>query len=137
MKSFLLLGVMSFLFFNAFGQRIKIDTITKMSMEFPPQPKEGLQNFKNYVLQEYKISKKMDTRSLKGKIICSFILEKDGSFSDIKVLEHLGSGTAKEAIRVLQKYSSNYKWIPRIQAGRYVRDIKEIAIAIVLDLKSN
>jgi len=126
---------MSFLFFNGFGQRIKIDTITNMSMEFPPQPKEGLQNFKNYILKEFKISKKMDKRSLKGKIICSFIVEKDGSFSDIKVLEHPGCGTAKEAIRVLQKYSSNYKWIPRIQAGRYVRQFKEIAI--VLDLKIN
>ena len=135
MKSFLLLGVMSFLFFNAFGQRIKIDTITKMSMEFPPQPKEGLQHFKNYMLNEFKISREMENRRLNGKIMCSFIVEKDGSFSDIKVLEDLGCGTAKEAIRVLQKYSSNYKWIPRIQGGRYVRDLKEIAI--VLDLKSN
>ncbi|WP_149913294.1 energy transducer TonB [Sphingobacterium cavernae] len=135
MKSFLLLGVMLFLFFNAFGQRIKIDTITKMSMEFPPQPKEGLENFKNYMLKEFKISKEMNKRSLKGQIICSFIVEKDGSFSDIKVLEDPGCGTAKEAIRVLQKYSSNYKWIPRILGGRYVRDLKEIAI--LLDLISN
>ncbi|MGN0002450.1 MAG: energy transducer TonB [Sphingobacterium composti] len=135
MKSFLLLGVMSFLFFNVFGQRVKIDTITKMSIEHPPQPKEGLQNFKNYMLKEFKISREMDNRGLKGKIMCSFIVEKDGSFSDIKVLEDLGCGTDKEAIRVLQKYSSNYKWIPRIIGGRYVRDLKEIAI--LLDLKSN
>jgi len=55
---------------------------------------------------------------LKGKVIVSFVVEKDGSLTDIKVIRDIGFGTGNEAIRVLRK---GPKWTPAVQNGRNVR----------------
>jgi protein TonB len=59
-----------------------------------------------------------DEPGLKGKVIVSFVVEKDGSLTDIKVLKDVGFGSGKEAIRVLNK---GPKWTPAEQNGRKVR----------------
>ena len=59
-----------------------------------------------------------DQTTLKGKIYTTFIVEKDGSLSDIKVLRDLGFGTKEEAIRVL---NNSPKWTPGKQNGKLVR----------------
>ena len=43
-----------------------------------------------------------DEEGLNGKVFVSFVVEKDGSLTDIKVLRDIGYGTGKEAIRVLK-----------------------------------
>ncbi len=55
---------------------------------------------------------------LKGKVVVSFVVEKDGSLTDIKVLKDIGYGSGKEAERVLRK---GPKWTPAEQNGRKVR----------------
>ncbi|MGI4020793.1 MAG: energy transducer TonB [Janthinobacterium lividum] len=53
-----------------------------------------------------------------GRVIVSFVVEKDGNLTDIKVLRDIGGGCGPEAIRVLQK---SPKWTPGIQNGKPVR----------------
>ena len=59
-----------------------------------------------------------EEEGLKGKIYISFIIEKDGSLSDIKVIRDIGYGTGLEAIRVLRK---SQKWICGEQNGKKAR----------------
>ena len=59
-----------------------------------------------------------DEPGLKGKVTVSFVVEKDGSLTDIKVLKDVGYGSGKEAERVLRK---SPKWTPAEQNGRKVR----------------
>ena len=59
-----------------------------------------------------------DEPGLNGKVVVSFVVEKDGSLTDIKVLKDLGYGTGKEAERVLRK---GPKWNPAVQNGKNVR----------------
>ncbi|WP_454804447.1 energy transducer TonB [Mucilaginibacter phyllosphaerae] len=56
--------------------------------------------------------------NVQGRVVLTFVVERDGSLTDIKVLRSLGSGTDEEAIRVLKK---SPKWKPGIQNGRPVR----------------
>ena len=65
---------------------------------------------------------------MKGKIFIQFVVEKDGSLTDIKVMRDLGYGTGAEAIRVLKK---SPKWKPGIQNGRAVRVLYSLPISIV------
>ena len=46
---------------------------------------------------------------LKGKLLVTFIVEKDGSLSNIKINKDLGYGMGDEAIRVLKL---SPKWTP-------------------------
>lgn len=52
------------------------------------------------------------------KVIIQFVVDVDGSVSDIKPLTDLGFGMEKEAMRVLQKAT---KWEAAIQNGRKVK----------------
>ena len=48
----------------------------------------------------------------------SFVIEIDGTLTDIKVIKDIGYGTGEEAIRVL---SLCPKWIPGEDGGKKVR----------------
>ncbi|MFD0749739.1 energy transducer TonB [Mucilaginibacter calamicampi] len=53
-----------------------------------------------------------------GKVWISFVIEKDGTLTDIKVLKAAGYGMDEEALRVLKKAPA---WTPGIQRGKPVR----------------
>ncbi len=55
---------------------------------------------------------------IQGKVILSFIIEKNGNLSQIKVIRGIGSGCDQEAVRVL---SRSPQWDPGIQNNQPVR----------------
>jgi protein TonB len=57
-------------------------------------------------------------RGIEGKVLISFIIEKDGRLSNIKILRGIGYGCDEEAIRVLEK---SPEWKPGIQNKQKVR----------------
>jgi periplasmic protein TonB len=89
-----------------------------------PQFPGGLQEFYNYVGNTYR--RPADDK-LHGKIFVTFVVEKDGSLGDIKVLRDIGHGTGKEAIRVLKNCP---KWIPGEQNGKKVRVLYSVPIQL-------
>lgn len=84
----------------------------------------GLQEFYNYVGKNFKVP---NVKDLKGKIFVTFVVEKDGSITDVKVIRDIGYGTKEEAIRVL---TQSPKWIPGEQSGKKVRVIYSLPISI-------
>jgi protein TonB len=54
-----------------------------------------------------------------SSVYVAFVIEKDGSMTDVKVLRNPGYGLGKEAIRVLK--SLRTKWKPGIKDGQPVR----------------
>jgi len=63
-----------------------------------------------------------------GKVYVTFVVEKDGSLTDIKVLRDIGYGTGKEAVRVLEL---SPKWLPGEQNGQKVRCTYSLPISIM------
>ena len=55
---------------------------------------------------------------IQGRVICTFIVETDGSLSDVKVMRGLDPNLDREALRVMQAMP---KWIPGKQNGKVVR----------------
>jgi periplasmic protein TonB len=66
---------------------------------------------------------------VQGKVFFTFIVEKDGSISNIKLLRGIGAGCDEEAERVLALMP---KWKPGRQNGREVRVQFNMPIAFVL-----
>jgi beta-lactamase regulating signal transducer with metallopeptidase domain len=75
----------------------------------------GLQAFFKFVKKEYKIPSGFKG---KGNLIASFVVETDGSLSDIKIVKDLGKGTAEEFLRLLK---TSPKWQPGTLNGKAVR----------------
>ena len=59
-----------------------------------------------------------EENGIQGRVICTFVVERDGSISDVKVIKSVDPSLDKEAIRVLK---SMPKWIPGKQNGSAVR----------------
>lgn len=55
---------------------------------------------------------------IQGKVYVQFVVEKDGSIGDIKIVREPGGGTGEEAIRVMKL---SPKWIPGTLASKPVR----------------
>jgi len=55
---------------------------------------------------------------IQGRVICSFVVEKDGSITDVQVVRGVDPSLDKEAVRVIQ---SMPKWKPGKQRGKPVR----------------
>jgi protein TonB len=61
-------------------------------------------------------------------VIVSFVIEKDGSMTDIKVLRNATPSIDREAIRVLK--SLRIKWKPGIKNGKPVRTEYKLPIKV-------
>ena len=93
-------------------------------IEVKPDFPGGMDKFNQFVAKNYQTP---EEEGLKGKVYVTFVVEKDGSLTDIKVLRDIGYGTGKEAIRVLNKCP---KWTPGEQNGKKVRCTFSLPISI-------
>ncbi len=57
-------------------------------------------------------------KQIEGVVYVSFVVEKDGSISDVKVLRGIGEACDKEAVRVVQNMP---RWEPGRHRGKPVR----------------
>ncbi|TSD63884.1 TonB family protein [Inquilinus sp. KBS0705] len=89
-----------------------------MAVEQQPTFPGGQIAFEKYIAKNIKYPTKARESKTEGRVIITFVVEKDGSLSDFKVVRGLGNGTDEEALRVLQQ-SPN--WKPGVQNGRLVR----------------
>ncbi len=93
-------------------------------IEVKPDFPGGIEKFYKFVGNNYQTP---EEDGLKGKVFVSFVVEKDGSLTDIKVIRDIGYGTGKEAIRVLNKCP---RWTPGEQNGKKVRVLYSLPITI-------
>lgn len=104
--------------------KIVEDNTVYSAVEVRPDFPGGIQKFYDFVGRNYRAP----DEDVKGKVYVQFVVEKDGTLTDIKVMRDLGYGTGAEAIRVLKK---SPKWKPGIQNGRPVRVLYSLPISIV------
>ena len=98
-------------------------------IEVQPEFPGGWGKFGQYVQKNYR-TPEVD-QDLKGRVFVEFVVEKDGSLTDIKVVRDLGFGTGAEAIRMLK---SAPKFKPGVQNGKTIR--VRYSLPIMLDIKS-
>lgn len=94
------------------------DAISFASVEKLPSFPGGEVGFSNFMAKTIRYPKVARDENIQGRVIINFIVEKDGTLNDIKVLHDIGGGCGPEAIRVL---SESPTWNPGIQDGKQVR----------------
>ncbi len=94
--------------------------------EFPG----GIHKFYDIIGKTYSYPKAAKEAGVQGRIVLNFVVEKDGTLSNIKVLRDLGYGTGDEAKRILQQ---SLKWNPGIQKGKPVKVSYTLPIMLNLE----
>jgi len=85
--------------------------------EMPSFP-DGDKAMHEYLRKNIQYSDEMEESCVQGRVIISFVVEKDGSLTDFKVVKSVDPAYDKEALRVVK---SMPKWIPGSQNGVKVR----------------
>lgn len=99
------------------------------SVDKLPQYPGGIDAFRADVGNKFKTPEMDEARTV--RIFVSFVVEKDGTLTDIKVLKNPGFGLDKEAIRVLK--SMKTKWEPGMVKGQPVRTSYTLPITVKME----
>ena len=128
MKNFLLLAIsfFSFQFSNAQEPTSQSqDTIYDFKeVDIKPEYPGGMEAFYKFIAKNFKTP---EEEGLNGKIVTTFVIELDGSITDIKVLQDIGYGSGAEVLKVL---SLSKKWIPAKVNDIPVRVLYQFPITI-------
>jgi protein TonB len=90
----------------------------------------GMSKFYDYVKKNLDYPKSAKKMGVEGKVFVQFVINKDGSVTDVQAIKGIGSGCDEEAVRVV---SASPKWTPAKQRGATVR--QKMVIPIVFKLK--
>ena len=99
--------------------------------EVAPKFPGGDTELMNYIHNEMVYPEACIKEKKQGRTIISFVVEKDGSLSDYKILRHVHDDMDKEAIRIVK---SMPKWTPAIKDGKYVRCKYTMPVTFKLDM---
>jgi len=104
------------------------------AVEQEPEFIGGSQKFNEFLASNIKYPASMRNNGLQGKAIVTFIIEKDGSLSNVKALAGPNQDAEDEAVRVVTLTSG--KWMPGLQNHHYVRVQYTVPIAFSLEDKT-
>lgn len=89
-----------------------------ITVEIMPTPVGGMPAFMKWVSENYSFPQSALEQGVSGVIEVSFVVERDGSLTDIAVKRDMKFDTGEAAINLLKKAK---KWKPGVQNGRAVR----------------
>ncbi len=95
-------------------EETQIFTVVENDPEFPG----GMEALYKYLRDNIKYPQLARDNNITGKVYVTFVVERDGSIANPRVLKDIGGGCGAEAIRVVK---SMPKWTPGKQRGKNVR----------------
>ena len=103
--------------------------VTTIALDKLPEFPGGMDKFYSYVGNNFEKPEIDGERTI--RVFVSFVIEKDGSMTDIRVQRDPGYGLGKEAIRVLK--SLRTKWSPGMIGSKPVRTSYNLPITVQMD----
>lgn len=102
--------------------------VAEVLAQFPGGQEACIEFIKNNI----KYPEEALTKGTSGTVYVSFVVEKDGSLTEITVLRGIGSGCDEEALRIVRLMP---KWIPATYQGIIVRQKLNMPIRFFLKNK--
>ncbi len=105
--------------FGAFAQEeVKVEeevfVVVEEQAEFPG----GLDSMYAYIVKNLKYPEAAKEKGIEGRVFVQFVIEKDGSISNVKILRGIGGGCEEAAVEMIKNMP---KWKPGKQRGKPVR----------------
>ena len=95
-------------------EETKVFDVVEQMPSFPGGPSALMQ----YLSSNIKYPVVAEENGVQGRVVCTFVVERDGSITDVRVIRSVDPSLDKEAVRVVK---SMPKWIPGKQNGSAVR----------------
>lgn len=101
-------------------------------VEEKPTPQGGIEEFYRYLASELRYPSSAMRQGVSGMVFVQFVIEKDGSITQVEVVKGISPECDKEAIRVIEKAPA---WNPGKQRGVLVRVKQIISVRFVLKMR--
>ena len=92
----------------------KVFDVVEQMPEYPG----GMQALFEFLSQNIKYPEDAQKQKVEGRVLATFVVETDGSISNVEVVKHAFPSLDNEAVRVIQAMP---KWTPGKQGGKVVR----------------
>jgi protein TonB len=103
--------------------------VNSVALDKLPEFPGGISKFYSYVGNNFEKQEIDGSGSI--RVYVSFVIERDGSMTDIQVKRDPGYGLGKEAVRVLKSLKT--KWSPGMIAGKPVRTAYNLPITVQMN----
>jgi len=87
-------------------------------LEMMPEYPGGMKAWGNFLMKNLNYPRLAAENDITGRVVVSFVIEKNGELSNLKVIKGIGGGCDEEAMRVIKKSPF---WKPGMQNGKAVR----------------
>ncbi|WGQ11687.1 TonB family protein [Pedobacter gandavensis] len=98
-------------------------------VEVYPEFEGGMKGWARFLQRNLRYPSLAQENEVQGRVMVSFVIERDGSISDVKLISGIGSGCDEEALRVIRK---SPKWKPGQQNAQPVRVRYTMPLAFAL-----
>ena len=95
-------------------EETKVFDVVEQMPSFPGGPSALMQ----YLSSNIKYPVVAEENGVQGRVVCTFVVERDGSITDVRVIKSVDPSLDKEAVRVVKGMP---RWIPGKQNGSAVR----------------
>lgn len=95
----------------------------------PARPVGGTDVFFEWIQQNQKYPALARQRKVQGRVMMEFVVQKDGSLTDIKPIKRMGSGLDEEAIRLIKAAP---KWQPATYKGQPMKQKMVLPVVFTL-----
>lgn len=94
------------------------DKMVFMVVEKMPEYPGGDKELYTYLAKNIEYPAEARKKGIQGRVYVTFVIERDGRVSDVRILRGIGGGCDEEALRVVKAMP---KWSPGVQKGKPVR----------------
>lgn len=99
-------------------------------VEHQPEPVGGMKVFYEYIRKNLKYPHEARRRGIQGRVFVQFVVDTDGSITDVSLLKGIGKECDEEALRLIE---NSPKWIPGRQRGKPVKVRMSLPVVFKLD----
>jgi TonB family protein len=118
---------------NLTQDKLKAEEKVYKEVETMPSYPGGDEALYKYLMENIKYPEEAKAKNIQGTVFSTYVIEKDGSVTNVKLLRGIGGGCDEESIRVI---SSMPKWSPGMDKGKPVRVQFSLPINFKLDSKT-
>lgn len=94
------------------------EDVFEVAEQMPQFPNGGIPGMMKYLSENIRYPEAAVKAGKQGRVIVLFVVDKDGSITNVKTMKGVDAELDKEAVRVV---SAMPKWIPGMQKGKAVR----------------
>lgn len=90
----------------------------------------------NFISSHLKYPKKARKKGIQGRVFIQFVVKKDGSVGDAKIVREIGGGCGEEALKVVNSMNSKTKgWTPGALKGDKVNVLYTLPVTFKIGKK--